>query len=118
MNKIILTTMLILISQASQANNPIACGKEWINIHKGNPELVGIYVSQYPDNLEDKQVNEGKHPVAVYYLFSDHLMHAVTYTPSGQIQNGNWYSAEDNEWLYKKVTKEFKENVFCSFWVK
>lgn len=116
--KIIITVAFLLISCVSYATQPIACGKEWINLHKDNPDLVGVHVEQYPDNIADQEAYKDQHPVAVYYLFSNNMIHAVTYTPNGQVQDGQWYPAKDNEWIHKHVRKEFRENVFCAFWVK
>jgi len=114
----ILLILWVAFCGTAYAEEKIACGNEWINIHKGNPELSGIYVEQYPKNEADKKHYKGKHPASITYLFSDYMMHQISYSPSGQIQNGNWWSAEDSLWLYKKAKKEFKNNVSCHFSVK
>ncbi|MDH5433179.1 MAG: hypothetical protein OEY19_04480 [Gammaproteobacteria bacterium] len=122
MKTIVKLTFLLLCSLFNAkylfATQPIACGKEWINLHKNNPDLIGIYVNQTPDNLDDAKLYKNAHPVSVYYLFSDDTVHVVSYTPIGQVQDGKWYSAEKMNWLKDKVSKDFKNDVFCAFWVK
>ena len=118
MNKIAQITILLLLSNFVFAVQPIACGKEWINIHKDNPKLVGIYASQLPDNKDDAELYKNAHPVSVYYLFSDKMVHWVSYTPTGQVQDGKWYSSDKSPWLTDKLTTNFKPEVFCAFWVK
>lgn len=107
--------LLFLIPSVAYSAQPIECGTEWINIHKNNPDLVGIYVNQLPDDIEDAKLYKGKHPVAVYYLFANDMVHCVKYTPIGQIEDGTWWPAKESPWIYEKVTKEFKEDVFCHF---
>jgi len=116
--KYILLTLLVSFCNSVFAVEKIACGNEWINVHKGNPELTGIYINQYPENKSDKKHYIGKHPATVIYLFSDYMMHQITYSPTGQVQNGNWWSAEDSLWLYEKAKKKFKNNVSCHFSIK
>ena len=106
------------VSAATLAAQPIACGTQWINLHRNNPDLVGIYVQQLPDNKADQAAYRGRHPSMIIYLFKAGRAHQVSYTPSGQIEEGFWWSAEPGHWIYAKVSKDFREDVFCHFSIK
>ncbi|WP_196160495.1 hypothetical protein [Reinekea sp. G2M2-21] len=117
-NALILIFLMLVFPSKGIATQPVACGKEWINIHKGNPKLVGIFVSQLPDNIEDAKLYNNAHPVSIYYAFSDNMVHWVSYTPTGQVQDGRWYSAKESPWLKEVLTFEFKNDVTCRFWAE
>lgn len=95
----------------------VKCGIEWINIHKENPKLIGIYVQQKPDSRVDANDYEGTHPAMIIYVFNDGWKHTVTYTPSGQVQNGVWSTIEKNDWVYKAMGTEMRPNLECAYWV-
>lgn len=113
----LLLSLLVVLPVAS-AKQPVACGREWINIHKRNPELAGVRVQQYPDNRADKAAYEGKHPVMVVYVFKNRKAHQVSYTPEGQVQDGFWWEIPENDSIYGQLTTDLKESVSCAFWVK
>jgi hypothetical protein len=112
--------LLLLTATAwpAVAVQPIACGKEWINIHQKNPDLVGVYVQQVPDNKADAAVYRGKHPAMIIYVFKNGKAHQVSYTPSGQIESGFWWDIPPGDWIYSHQDSNFKEGVTCAFWVK
>ncbi len=109
-----LTTMAL----PTLALQPIACGKEWINIHQMNPNLVGVYVQQVPDNNADAAAYRGKHPSMIIYVFKDGKAHQVEYTPSGQIENGFWWDIPKGHWIYNRLDSNVKNGVTCAYWVK
>lgn len=121
-NRIFLPTLLALAAwmaaSSVSASQPIACGKEWINLHQKNPELVGVYVQQVPDNKADAAAYRGKHPSMVIYVFKGGKTHQVEYTPSGQIETGFWSEIPPNHWLYGRLDSNLKEGVICGYWVK
>jgi hypothetical protein len=95
----------------------VQCGTEWINIHKENPDLIGIYVQQFPDNNADKRDYIGKHPSMIIYLFKNDRVHIVGYTPTGQVEEGGWSSVSQVEWVKKAASQDFKLDVECRYWV-
>lgn len=93
MKIIINLTVSILLFASTQLiakTEIIKCGNEWINIHKGNSDLTGVYIQQFPDNIQDKADYVGKHPSMIVYVFKNDRVHIVTYTPIGQVQDGVW----------------------------
>jgi hypothetical protein len=112
--------LLLLTATACQAVavQPIACGKEWINIHQKNPDLFGVYVKQAPDNKADAAVYLGKHPAMIIYVFKNGKAHQVSYTPSGQIESGFWWDVPPDHWVHGHLDTDVKEAVPCAFWVR
>ena len=107
----------VLISQSCvNAIELKKCGAEWINIHKNNPNLIGIHVQQLPDDIKDREDYVGKHPVMIIYLFKGNRAHTVTYTPTGQIQNGVWWDIPTDHWARKSLVKDLKTDVECAYW--
>ena len=113
----LLLLLLTAVAWPALASQPIACGKEWINIHQKNPDLVGVYVQQVPDNKADATVYRGKHPAMIIYVFKNGKAHQVSYTPSGQIESGFWWDVPPDHWIYSHLDSNFKEGVTCAFWV-
>ena len=116
--KILILLSVTLSSWPTLASQPIACGREWINIHQKNPDLIGVYVQQVPDNKADATAYQGKHPAMIIYVFKNGKAHQVSYTPSGQIESGFWWSIPSDNWIYSHLDTNFKEGVNCAFWVK
>ena len=96
----------------------VPCGSEWINIHKDNPDLIGVYVQQFPDNAADRAVYEGKHPCMVIFVFKGNKAHQVSYTPTGQVETGFWWDIPEDSKLLKKISTNLKPDTDCAFWVK
>ena len=97
---------------------PIACGKTWINLHQKNPDLIGISVQQLPDNKSDEAAYKGKHPAMIVYVFKDGKAHQVSYTPSGQIENGWWWDIPVNHFVYTRTSTDLRDDVTCAYWVR
>jgi hypothetical protein len=93
----------------------VPCGKEWVNIHKDNPDLIGVYVQQFPDSKADRKAYEGKHPALVIFIFNGYRAHQLEYTPSGQAETGFWWNIPENHWLLLKMNTDLKPNVVCGF---
>jgi hypothetical protein len=107
-----------IVGSMAHANQPIACGKEWINLHKKNPDLIGVYVQQYPDNKADVAKYKSKHPTMVIYVFKNRKAHQVSYTPTGQVEDGFWWDIPKDHSINSRLSTDFKESIFCAFWVK
>lgn len=107
---------LVFVPSGAQATKLVKCGTEWINIHKGNPDLIGIHVQQLPDDIEDRKDYAGKHPAMVIYLFKGGRAHTVTYTPSGQVEDGVWHDVSEDSWIWKHLVDDMKEDVECAYW--
>ena len=107
----------LLLCFPTYASSPVKCGSEWINIHKKNPNLIGIVVQQYPDNSYDAQFYKDKHPSVVIYIFKSKKAHQIEYSPSGQIQNGFWWGIPEGHDIYQRMQTDFKEDVFCAYYV-
>ena len=120
--RLLVSASLALLAWAAalpaSASQPIACGKEWINLHQKNANLLGVYVQQLPDNKADTAAYRGKHPAMVIYVFKGGKVHQVEYTPSGQVENGFWSEIPPNHWLYGRLDSNLKEGVNCGYWVK
>lgn len=115
--KAILLLLLFLLTQScAQAIELKKCGMEWINIHKNNPDLIGIHVQQLPDNVQDREDYVGKHPVMIIYIFKGDRAHTVTYTPIGQVQNGAWWNIPKDHWARKSLVEDNKVDVECAYW--
>lgn len=116
-SKIAVLLVLLFSSVLSCATTKIVkCGSEWINIHKNNPSLVGIYVQQFPDSIPERKSYDGMHPVMLIYLFNNDRAHTVTYSPTGQVQTGVWWDVSKEHWVRNKVIDDFKDNVECLYW--
>ena len=107
-----------VVGSVAHAKQPIACGKEWINLHTKNPDLIGVYVQQHPDNKADAAVYKGKRPTMVIYVFKNQKAHQVSYSPTGQVQSGFWWDILKDHWIYSRLSTDFKESTSCAFWVK
>jgi hypothetical protein len=116
--------LIILLISFLLPNIPIAklkhvpCGSECINIHKNNPDLIGVYVQQFPDNEDDRAVFEGKHPAMIIFIFKGNKAHQVSYTPTGQVETGFWWDIPEGAKLLKKISSNLKLDTDCAFWVK
>ena len=116
------TTFLILILSICISVDAYAkvkivpCGTEWINIHKNNPDLIGVYKRQLPDNLADQEVYKDKHPALIVFVFKNNKAHQVGYTPSGQITTGFWYTLKENDRLYELISTDIKVDTDCEYW--
>jgi hypothetical protein len=117
----LLTTILFLVlfnfSLYCQGNN-VKCGTEWINIHKKNPDLVGVYVQQFPDNSVDRKAYVGKHPCMVIFVFKGNKAHQVSYTPTGQVENGFWWEIKKGDPILNKISDKLKSNIYCAYSIK
>ena len=98
--------------------NIVECGKEWINIHKNNKGLIGVYVQQYPDSIPEHKYYEGKHPSLIIYVFKVGKIHTVVYSPTGQVETGAWSTVKKNHWVYKQMSKELNLEKTCAHWYK
>jgi hypothetical protein len=118
--KVIHILLLTLLPTCIYAGpkNVVECGKEWINIHKNNKDLIGVYVQQYPDGIPEHKYYEGKHPNMIIYVFKGGKIHTVTYTPSGQVQNGGWNTVKKDHWVYKQMSKDLNLKKTCEHWYK
>ena len=58
-----------LMSTVARAKQPIACGREWVNLHENNPDLLGVEVQQVPDNEDDAKAYRGTHPSMIIFVF-------------------------------------------------
>ncbi len=115
--KTVIFLMMVFISIQSCATTKIVkCGSEWINLHKDNADLIGIYVQQYPDSIPERKSYEGKHPVMLIYLFNGNRAHTVTYSPDGQVQTGVWWDVPEKHWIKNKVSKNLKPDIECLYW--
>ena len=116
--QILVFLFLTTTAHFASASQPIACGKEWINIHQKNPDIIGVYVQQVPDNKADAADYRGKHPAMIIYVFKHGKAHQVSYTPTGQIANGYWWNIPPNDWIYSHLDANLREGISCEYWVK
>jgi hypothetical protein len=107
-----------LTSFAAWAKQPIACGREWINLHRRNPDLLGVDVQQFPDNQYDAKAYRGTHPAMVIFVFKNGKAHQVEYTPSGQVESGFWFDIPDGDKIYDRIDRNIENRPTCEYWVK
>ncbi len=107
--------VLPLIVLADQIKH-VECGSEWINIHKNNPDLIGVYINQLPDNIADQAAYRNKHPVLITFIFKNNKAHAVEYSPTGQVQTGEWYDIPSGKHNKAKMITNLKYNTYCAWW--
>ncbi len=65
----------------------------WKNVHKKDPNLLGVRVQQFPDCAYEAPNYEGCHPAMIIYVFKDMRCHQMDFTPSGQLQEDFWWTA-------------------------
>jgi len=107
-----------LMSTAAWAKQPIACGREWINLHQHNPDLLGVEVHQVPDNADDAKAYRGTHPAMIVFVFKHGKAHQVEYTPSGQVENGFWFDVPEGDKIYDRIDRNIEDRPTCRYWVK
>ncbi len=76
----------------------------WKNVHKGDPNLLGVRVQQFPDCAYEAPEYEGQHPAMVIYVFRDKRCHQMGFTPDGKVDGDFWW---DNapDWLVETLEK-------------
>ncbi len=106
--------LLALVFFSACANaSVVPCGSEWINIHTKNPDLIGVYVEQYPTHKEDHALYEGKHPAMVIYVFKGNRAHQLSFTPAGQVRDGFWWDIPVGHSIFHDMNTELKTAVVC-----
>jgi hypothetical protein len=78
----------------------------WTNIYRGDPNLAGVIVQQFPDGDDGFSFDDrdGKHPCMIIYGFWDDRFHQISYTPSGQIEENFWFEiSESTTWIWDGV---------------
>jgi hypothetical protein len=103
---------------AGWAKQPIACGREWVNLHQHNPDLLGVVVQQFPDNEDDARAYRGTHPGMIIFVFKHGKAHQVEYTPSGQVENGFWFDIPEGDEIYDRIDRNIENRPTCAYWVK
>lgn len=91
----------------------VPCGSEWINLHDNNPDLLGVYIRQLPDNKDDQAQYVGKHPALVVFVFANNRAHQLSFTPSGQVSSGFWWDVPPGDRIYNDMSSELKLGTIC-----
>ena len=78
---------------------------KWVNIHKNNPDLVGVRVQQFPDCEFDAMRYEGKHPAMVIFVMRNGKVHQLDYDPDGRVTSGFWWDAPTNHWIWEGLDR-------------
>ena len=104
--------IFVFFSACAQAS-VVPCGSEWINIHSENPDLIGVFVEQYPTHKEDHALYEGKHPAMVIYVFKGNRAHQLSFTPSGQVRDGFWWDIPVGHSILEDMSTGLKLEVIC-----
>ncbi len=82
----------------------------WTNIHKGNKDLVGIHIQQFPDCQYEAGRYEGKHPAMIIYVFKNNKAHQVGYEPNGVIRSGFWWNIPEGDRIWNILDIRLDEN--------
>jgi hypothetical protein len=77
----------------------------WENVHKGDPNLEGFRVQQFPDCAYDAPRYEGRHPAMVVYLFKGNRIHQMSFAPDGKVEADFW-DADVPDWVIAWVTSQ------------
>jgi hypothetical protein len=59
----------------------------WTNIYKGNPNLAGVSVEQYPEGHGSVDAYIGQHPASIWFVFWDGDVREYLYSPDGKVIN-------------------------------
>jgi hypothetical protein len=81
----------------------------WVNIHRKNPDLVGVRVQQFPDCQYEAKRYEGKHPAMVIYVFRSGWAHQVEYAPDGRIESGFWWKVAPDHCIWERLDRSVRE---------
>lgn len=112
--KYVLPILIVICSLSASAQSPkVLCGSEWINIHRDNADLIGVYVEQFPLIEADRPAYEGKHPVLVIFVFKDNRAHQLTYTPTGQVKAGFWWKIPYGDSVLRNMSSDLKPGTVC-----
>jgi hypothetical protein len=76
---------------------------KWINIHGNNPDLLGVFVQQFPECQYEAKPYEGKHPAMVIYVFRNGKAHQTCYDPDGRITSGWWWDVPKEHWILSQL---------------
>ena len=82
----------------------------WINIHKKNPDLVGVRVQQLPDCMGEHDSYRGKHPAMVIFVFKNNKAHQVEYEPDGRVTSGFWWDVPADDTIWKQIDRNLRKN--------
>lgn len=58
---------------------------EWPILYLGDPSLVRIIATQYPENPYEMKDYAGRHPAVVEYTFKDETRRVISYLPDGRV---------------------------------
>lgn len=56
---------------------------EWASLYQGDPSLVQIVATQYPENPYERKGYAGRHPAVITYTFQDKTQRVIAYLPDG-----------------------------------
>ena len=69
----------------------------WKTFHRDDPELLGVRVQQVPDSNDQKKKYLAGHPALVLYVFRDHRVHQLGFTPDGKVKEDFWWKLTDRD---------------------
>lgn len=78
----------------------------WTHIYRGDPDLAGVVVQQFPDGDDGFSFEErnGKHPCMILYGFWNDRFRQMHYTPSGTLESDFWFEVDDStSWIWRNV---------------
>jgi hypothetical protein len=82
----------------------------WTNIHRNNPDLVGVRVQQFPDCQYETKAYEGKHPAMIIYVFKNGKAHQLEYNPDGTVESGFWWDVSKDDSIWDNLDRSVAES--------
>jgi hypothetical protein len=77
----------------------------WVNIHRRNPDLVGVWVQQLPDCAGDHDRYVGRHPAMIIFVFKNNKAHQVEYDPDGRVTSGFWWDIPPDHFIWSQLDR-------------
>jgi hypothetical protein len=58
---------------------------KWSTLYRGDPSLIRIVATQYPENPYEMKDYAGRHPAVVEYTFKDETQRVISFLPDGEV---------------------------------
>jgi hypothetical protein len=79
----------------------------WRSLHKGDADLAGVRVQQFPDCDGEAPAYEGRHPCMIIYVFKDGRAHQTEFLPNGTPRGDFWYTIQPDHWLWEDLDRSY-----------
>ena len=80
---------------------------KWKNKYDGAPDLAGILVQQFSDNVADATEYEGKHPCMIIYVFRDGRANQNGFYSDGIVKEDFWWTVPKDHTIWQTMDKSY-----------